>query len=146
MNHFEWEEKGVFVALLHPRMAKASTFFIYILRLSIELVPSPRFPAGTPPALRASPPCCHGDESWYKRQAGRHDVSQDLHPEARQRQVTSRGGGGEVTRGSGLKGIIFRDKTYFFRNKNCIFDNSVNESVQSFYCSMKFTDEQKNRI
>lgn len=49
------------------------------------------FPAGTSAALSASSPCCHGDESWHKRQAGRHDVSQDLHPKARQRQVTIRG-------------------------------------------------------
>lgn len=47
--------------------------------------------AGTSPALGATTPCCHGDESRHKCQAGRHDVSQDLYSEARQCQV-----GGEV--------------------------------------------------
>lgn len=46
--------------------------------------------AGTPPPLRASPPCCHGDESRHKCQAGGYDVSQDLHPEARQCEVGER--------------------------------------------------------
>lgn len=43
--------------------------------------------AGTSPALGATAPCCHGDESRHKCQAGRHDVSQDLYSEARQCQV-----------------------------------------------------------
>lgn len=46
-----------------------------------------RLVAGTSPALGAAAPRCHGDEGGHKCQAGGHDVSQDLHSEARQRQV-----------------------------------------------------------
>lgn len=72
------------------------TFTPNLVLLSLSLS------AGAPLTLCTSSSCCHGDESWHKCQAGGHDVSQDLHPKARQRQVTSeelrRRGGGQMNR------------------------------------------------
>lgn len=47
--------------------------------------------SGAPAAVCAAEACCHGDEGWYQHQEGRHDVSQDIHPKTRQRQVRAVG-------------------------------------------------------
>jgi hypothetical protein len=43
--------------------------------------------AGAAATLRASPPRGHGDEGGHRGEAHGHTVSQDLHTEARERQV-----------------------------------------------------------